>query len=121
MVVDSDCEFLFRRFLTNHILIQVFLELKRSGEFSRSSIALLVPVIFDDRVANRYAFVAYVGPGIVTRRRNEFADDVLALVAERTTERVIGPGALQTGSPTYEKIKRSLALTGWISCPVYQH
>jgi hypothetical protein len=69
-------------------------------------------IIFDDRIANGYALVADVSAGIIAGGRDKLADNVLAFVAEGTAKGVIGSGALHTSSPTYEKIKRSLALTG---------
>src|SRR4029077_114133 len=43
-------------------------------------------VVFEDRVADRYALVTNVCPGIVAWRRDQFRDRVLRLVAERTAQ-----------------------------------
>jgi hypothetical protein len=71
-----------------------------------------MPVVFDDRITNRDAFIANIGTGIIARGRYELANDVLALVTERTAEGIVRSGALQTGSPTERKIKRPLAPIG---------
>src|SRR4029077_17900059 len=46
-------------------------------------------VVFEDRVADRYALVTNVCPGIVAWRRDQFRDRVLRLVAERTAQHLI--------------------------------
>jgi hypothetical protein len=82
-----------------------------------------VPIILNNRIANRYTFVTDIGARVITGGGDELTDYVLAFVAERTAEGIIGSGALQAGSPVLrlEKIKRSLAsgLNRYTN-PVYQ-
>jgi hypothetical protein len=66
-------------------------------------------IVLNDRVAYRNAFVADIRSGIIAGGRNEFANYVLALVAERTAEGIVRSGALQAGSPWKRKVKRFLA------------
>jgi len=123
VVVNGDSQLLLRGILSDYVLIQVLFELKRAGQFARSTVTLLVSVILDDGITNRYTFVTDIGAGVITRGGNEFTDYVLAFVAERTAEGIIGSGALQAGSPVLrlEKIKRSLALDlNRYTNPVYQ-
>jgi hypothetical protein len=73
-----------------------------------------MPVVLDYGVADRNALVTDVGTGIIARRRDELANDILAFMAERTAEGIIRSGALQTGSPTEREINRSLALIKYV-------
>jgi len=111
MVINGHRQLLFRGVLTDYVLVQVLFEFERAGQFARGAVALLVPIILNDGIANRYTFVTDIGAGVITRGGNEFTDYVLAFVAEGTAEGIIGSGALQAGSPVLrvEKIKRSLA------------
>jgi hypothetical protein len=51
-------------------------------------------VVFQNRVANRNALIADISAGIIARGRDEFPDYVLALMAKRTPQSIIGPGTL---------------------------
>ena len=97
MVIHSDRQLLLGGFLTNHILIQIFLQFQRPRQLAGGAVALIVTIVFNDRIAYSDAFVADVCPGIVTRRRNELTDNVLAFVTKRTAKGIVGSGALQSG------------------------
>jgi hypothetical protein len=63
----------------------------------RSGRGRLGLIVFEDRVADRYAFVTNVCARIIARRRDQLANNVLALVTKGTTECVIRSGTLQAG------------------------
>jgi len=52
-------------------------------------------VVLNDGIADGDAFIADVSSRIVAGRRNKFADDVLALMTERTAEGIVRSGAFQ--------------------------
>ena len=112
VVVNRDRQLLLGGVLADHVLIQVLFQFQRLGELTGRAIALLMPVVFDDRIADCNAFVADVGARIIAGGGDQFTDDVLAFMTERTTEGIVGSGAFQTGSPTEKKIKRPLAPIG---------
>jgi hypothetical protein len=99
MVIDSNREFLLGRLLSDNVLIQVFLQLERPRELAGRAVALVMPVVLDDRIAHRDAFIADVGTRIVAGGRDKLPYNVLALVTERTAEGIVRSGALQAGSP----------------------
>src|SRR5579884_4158870 len=68
-----------------------------------SAVRLFVPVVFQDGIANCDTLVADVGSRIVARRGNQLANDILAFMAEGTTERVVRTSTLHTGSPRLDK------------------
>ncbi|HTR26393.1 MAG TPA: hypothetical protein VMI10_20650 [Terriglobales bacterium] len=58
----------------------------------RSAVGLLVPVVLENRVADRNALVADIGTRVVAWGRDQLPNNVLAFVAERTAERVVRTG-----------------------------
>ena len=100
MVVDGDSELLLGFLLADDVLIQVFLQLEGFRQFVRGGVRLLVPVVLEDLVADRDAFIANVGAGIIARRGNQLADNVLALVAEGTAQGVVRTRSFHQPSPT---------------------
>ena len=100
VVVNRNRQLLLGGILTDYVLIQIFLQFQRTRQLAGRAVALLVPIVFNDRVANRNALVTNVSPRVIARGRDELTDDVLAFVAERTAEGIVRSGALQTGSPT---------------------
>src|ERR1700728_4787459 len=135
MVVDRYRQLFLGSFLANNVLIQIFLEFQRAWQLARRTVALLVAVVFDDGIANGNAFIADIGPWIIAGRGNEFTDDVLALMAERTSKGIVRSGALQAGSPKAhrtvgvrrarcikkERSKDPLPRSEYCPSPVYQH
>jgi hypothetical protein len=89
VVVNRYSKFLLGSVLTNDVLVQIFFQFKGAGKLTRRSIALLLPVVFNNGIANRYALVTYISTRVITRRRNEFTDNVLTFVAEGTAEGII--------------------------------
>ncbi len=89
MVVDGDRQLLLGGLLPDYVLVQIFLQFERPRQLSRRSIALIVPVILNDRITNCDAFIANVRPRIITRRGDELANYVLALMAEGTTKGIV--------------------------------
>ncbi len=63
----------------------------------RRPVLLLVPVVFKDRIADGDALVANIGARVVGGGGDQLADNVLALVTERTTKRIVGASALHRG------------------------
>jgi hypothetical protein len=83
MVVDRDRELLLRLFLADDVLVEELLDLLRHGERGPGTAARLEPVVVrDDVVADLDTLVADED----RRARNELADVVLILVAERAPE-----------------------------------
>ena len=68
--------------------------LPRLGDLVGSSGGRLDLVVLQNRVADRDALVADVRAGVVARRGNQLADYVLALMAKRTPQSIIGSGTL---------------------------
>src|SRR5216684_3866701 len=87
MVIDGDRQLLLGLLLPDDVFVEEGLHFERLGQLvgdgSRRSRGA---VVFEDRVADRHALVADVCPGIVARRRNQFRNRVLRLVAERTAQ-----------------------------------
>src|SRR5216683_2611901 len=68
VVVDSYRQFLLRLFLTDDVLVEETLDLLRFGQVGRGSSGLgLAPVVFEDGVANRNAFITDVCPRVIAR------------------------------------------------------
>jgi hypothetical protein len=67
MVVNGNCELPLGGFLTDYILVQEILDFKRFRDLVRASGRCFRLVVLEDGITNRYAFVANVGPGIITR------------------------------------------------------
>ena len=95
VVVDRYGQLLLGGVLADHVLIQVFLQLQRLGKLVRRSVLLLVPVVLENRVAYGDALVANVGARVIGGGGDQLTDNVLALMAEGTTQRIVGAGTLQ--------------------------
>ena len=95
VVVDGHRQLLLGGFLPDHVLIQKLLYFQRLGDLVRRPGRLIVPIVFQNRVADRDALVADVGARIIAGGGDELADYVLALMAKRTTQSIIGSGTLQ--------------------------
>jgi hypothetical protein len=65
MVVDGHCELLLSGLLSDYVLVQVFLQFQRLGQFMRSAVGGFVTVVFKDGIADGYAFVTDIGPRII--------------------------------------------------------
>src|SRR4029453_14102154 len=87
VVVDGHGEDLLGPVLPDHVLVEHGLDLGGLGEAANLLTLLLLPLLRDDVVAELDAFVADVHGGA----RDELADVVLALAAERALQR---PSAL---------------------------
>ena len=83
VVVDRDGELLLRLLLADDVLVEELLDFLRDGERRAGAAARLEPVVVgDDVVADLDALVADED----RRARNQLADVVLVLVAERAAE-----------------------------------
>ena len=90
VVVDGDRELLLRLLLADDVLVQELLDLDRHRQRgARAAIELVV--VGDDVVADLDAFVA----DEYRRARNELADVVLILVAERAAQDFVLAGLLR--------------------------
>ena len=58
------------------------------------AVRLIVPVVFENRVADGDALVADVSAGVIAGGGDQLSDYVLAFMAKRTTERIVGTGSL---------------------------
>jgi len=58
-------------------LIQILFEFQRPGELPGRAVALLMPVVLNDGIAYRDAFVADIGARIVAGGRDELANYIL--------------------------------------------
>src|SRR5262249_24959476 len=56
-------------------------------------------VVFQDRVADRDAFIANVGPRIIARGGDQLADNILTFVTKTASQSIIGPGTLHSTPP----------------------
>src|SRR5580698_9718020 len=117
MVVDRDRELPLGRLLANHILIQKIFDLERLRYFVRTGCGGLRLVVLEDRVANRNAFVADIGPRVIARRRNQLTDNILTLVAEGTSQCLVRSSSLQAGLllpslPSVSSRRRTIPYTG---------
>ncbi len=95
MVVNGHRQFLLGGLLPDHVLIQKFFYFQWFGDFIRSSRGGVYFVVLEDRVADGDTLVTNVGAGVVARRGDELSDYVLALMAKRTSQGIIGSGTLQ--------------------------
>jgi hypothetical protein len=84
VVIDRNREFLLGGFLSNHVLIEELLYLQRFRNLVGNAGRGFDFIVFQNGIADRNAFVADVGAGIVAGGGNQFADYVLALMAKRT-------------------------------------
>src|SRR5208283_4200824 len=94
MVVDGNGELLLGLVLADDVIVEEAFDLgglgKMAGSGGGSGVAA---VVFEDGVADGHALVADVGAGVVAGRRDQLGDGVLRLMAERTAQRLFGPGA----------------------------
>ncbi len=90
MVVDGDRELLLGLFLADDVLVQELLDLDRHRQ-RRARAAVELVVVRDDVVADLDALIADEH----RRPRNELADVVLVLVAERAPEDLVLAGLLR--------------------------
>ena len=82
MVVDRNCELLLRLLLADHVLVQELLDFLRNGQRGSDTPVIEPVVVGDDVVADLNALVADEDRWA----RNELADVVLILVAERAPQ-----------------------------------
>jgi hypothetical protein len=85
VVVNGNREFLFGGILADHVLVQVLLQFQRFRKLVRRSVRLILTVIFEDGIADGYALIADVSSRIVTGGGDQLADNILTLVAKRTS------------------------------------
>jgi hypothetical protein len=57
-------------------------------------VVLIVTIVFENRIADSYAFVTNVRLGVVGGGGDQLSDNVLAFVAEGTTQSIIRASAL---------------------------
>jgi hypothetical protein len=95
VVVYGDGELLFGGFLPDHVLIEEFLDLKRLGDLVGRPGRRLDLVVFEDGIADRDALIADIRPRVVAGRGDELTNYVLALMAKRTAQSIVGSGTLQ--------------------------
>jgi ABC-type microcin C transport system permease subunit YejB len=67
MVVDGDRKFLLGAFLTDYILIEILFEFGGLGKLVRTAIRMLMPVVFQNRIAYGDALVTNISTRIVAR------------------------------------------------------
>src|SRR4029077_5839983 len=123
VVVDCNRQLLLGLFLPDHILVQERLYLLGLGKLVRSGgLRGRGSVILEDRVADRHALVANVGPWVVAGRRDQFRYRVLRLVAERAPQDLIctrpvfhsavlllSPGIARPEAPFARSVSKSLS------------
>ena len=95
VVVDRYRQLLLGGVLPDHVLIQKFLYFQRLGNLVGRARGGFDLIVFQDRIADRDALVANVGTRIIAGRGDQLADYILALVAKRTAQSIIGSGTLQ--------------------------
>jgi hypothetical protein len=105
VVVDGYGKFPLGRLLANYVLIQKVPYFQRLRDLMRPGGNRLGFIILKNGVANRDALITDVGTRVVTWRRNQFSDDVLALVAEGTSQGIIRSGALQMVSFCSDRVE----------------
>src|SRR5665213_3029002 len=54
------------------------------------AILLLIAVVLEDRVTDGNALIADVGTRVIRWGRDQFTNNILAFMTERTTERIVG-------------------------------
>jgi len=95
VVVDGDGELLFGGFLADHVLIEEFLNFERLGDLVGRSGGRLDLVVLQNGITDSDALVADIGARIVAWRGNELSNYVLAFMAKRTAQSIVGSGTLQ--------------------------
>jgi hypothetical protein len=89
MVVNRHRKLLFGGLLADYVLIEEFFDFEGLGKFVRSARGRFGPVVLQDGVADGNTFITYVRPRIVAGGRNQFPDNVLTLMAERTAKSLV--------------------------------
>jgi hypothetical protein len=78
MVVNRDRKLLLGLVLTDHVLIQKGLHLRRFGQLVGSCGCLgFGTIIFQNRIADCHALVANIGARIVGGRQDQLGDSIL--------------------------------------------
>jgi hypothetical protein len=95
VVIYGHGELLFGGVLPDHVLIEKFLDLKRLGDLVGRPGRWLDLVVFQDGIADGDALIADIRPRIVAGRGDELTNYVLALMAKRTAQSIVGSGTLQ--------------------------
>jgi hypothetical protein len=99
VVVDCYRELLLSGLLADYVLIEEFLYFQGLRELVRTTRRRFGAVVLQDGVAHRDAFITDVCPRIVARRRYQFPNDVLTLMAERTAKSLIRSRTLHANLP----------------------
>src|SRR3954453_9836143 len=103
MVVNRHGKLLLGGILTNYVLVKVLLYLHWLREFVGRAVGLFLAVIFENGIADGNAFVTDVRARIVRGGGDQLSNDILAFMAERTTQRIIGACTLHGVSYTKRK------------------
>jgi hypothetical protein len=99
MVVDRHRELLLGGLLADYVLVKEFFDFEGLRKLVRAARGCLGPVVFQDGVADRDAFITYIRPRIVARGRNQLPNDVLTLMAKRTPKSLIRSRTLHANLP----------------------
>jgi hypothetical protein len=95
VVVYGDGELLLGGVLPDHVLIEELLDLKRFGDLVGRPGRRLDLVVFQNGIADGNALIANIRPRVIAGRGDELANYVLALMAKRTAQSIVGSGTLQ--------------------------
>jgi hypothetical protein len=95
VVVYGHGELLLGSILPDHVLIEKLLDLKGLGDLVGRTRRRLDLVVFEDGIADGNALIADICPRVVAGRRDELTNYVLALMAKRTAQSIVGSGTLQ--------------------------
>jgi hypothetical protein len=95
VVVYGDGELLLGGFLPDHVLIEELLDLKGFGDLIGRPGRRLDLVVFEDGIADGDALIADVCSRVVAGRGDQLTNNVLALMAKRTAQSIVGSGTLQ--------------------------
>jgi hypothetical protein len=95
MVIYRDGEFLLGGFLPDYILVKEFFDLERLRDLVRCPSRRLNLVVLKDRVAYSDALVADVSSRVIAGGRDQLSNYILAFMAKRTAQSIVGSGTLQ--------------------------
>jgi hypothetical protein len=95
VVVYGNGELLLSGVLPDHILIEKLLDLKGFGDLIRRPGRRLDLVVFQNGIADGNALIADICPRVIAGRGDELTNYVLALMAKRTAQSIVGSGTLQ--------------------------
>ena len=108
VVVDGDRQHLLGAILADHVLVEDLLDLVRLGQLLAGAILLLLELLTNDVVAQLHALVADEHG----RSRNELANLVLALAAERAVQQLavflLAPGVVSHSRPRRWRVGRPI-------------